>query len=65
MEAVTYLNTLRKLAAKYGGILENRKSGHYRITLPNGRYVTCSVTPRCPFAARRVEQDLKRLEKGV
>lgn len=58
---MTYLTALRKLAARYGATLEDRESGHYRITLPDGRYVTCSRTPKCRHAIKNVERDLKRL----
>lgn len=58
---MTYRTALRKLAHKYGATLSDRESGHYRLTLPDGRYVTCSRSPRCPFAIRKVEGDLRRL----
>lgn len=35
-------------------------SGHVRLTLPNGRRVTCSASPSCPFAIRNIVGDIRR-----
>lgn len=37
------------------------KSGHFRVTSPDGETVTVSASPRSPRALRDVRADLRRL----
>lgn len=49
-----------KAATAAGWRFELRRSGHGRLTAPDGRYVTFSASPRCPNAPRRLLADLRR-----
>lgn len=33
---------------------------HLKIRLPNNRLVSCSITPSCPFVAKKVKADVQR-----
>jgi hypothetical protein len=35
-------------------------SSHYRLRLPNGKLVTTSSTPSCPYWLDNVKRDVKR-----
>jgi hypothetical protein len=40
--------------------IEITNNSHYRIKLPNGRTVTTSQSPSCPFYLRKVRADVRR-----
>jgi len=41
-------------------VIEPMHGGHFRILLPNGRFVITASTPSCPFFLRNVRGDVRR-----
>jgi hypothetical protein len=49
-----------KKAKRMGARIEQRKSGHIRVWLPDGSYVTTAQSPSDNYAGRQLARDLKR-----
>lgn len=56
-----YERELRALAAKFGGTVEFRNSGHMCIRLPKGEQVFTSATPSDFRAIRKIEMTLRHM----
>jgi hypothetical protein len=41
-------------------VIEPMRGGHFRILLPNGRFVIAASPPSCPFFLRNVRSDVRR-----
>jgi hypothetical protein len=51
---------LIKQASKFGWVIEQTKSGHYRWTAPDGAFFFSSSTPSDWRGLERLKQDLRR-----
>ncbi len=53
------LNDVIRVLVEHGWTVEKKK--HVKLKAPDGKFsLTCSSTPRCSFAYRKVISDIKR-----
>lgn len=55
------LNKYIKELVREGWTVEHSK--HLKLRSPNGRIVSCSYSPSCPFVLQKVKSDVKRLKR--
>ncbi len=65
MNSRDYLKELKKLAEKYGCIIQHTPGSHYILKNTAGWFVYASRSPSDPKVLRYIESDLRRKQAGV
>jgi hypothetical protein len=55
------VNNLIKSLVKKGWTVKFSK--HLKLYSPDGQMISCSFSPSCPFAVRKIEADIRRYSK--